>query len=90
MVERGGKACIGTAASSAAFRHQIPKSGIRQWLDVLLLVHSRKPVHHLKTGSRFQKEGLVSITNVFGGFLCPQISWCDHWHQENQKKKKKT
>ena len=59
-----------TAASTASFRRQISKSGIRRWLlDVLLLVHSRKPARHLKTGPRSQKVGLVSITKVFfGGF----------------------
>ena len=59
-----------TAASTASFRRQIFKSGIRRWLlDVLLLIHSRKPARHLKTGPRSQKVGLVSITKVFfGGF----------------------
>ena len=58
-----------TAASTAAFRHQISKSGIRRWLLDVLLIHSRQPARHLKIGPRSQKVGLVSITKVFlGGF----------------------
>ena len=77
-----------TAASTAAFRRQISKSGTRRWLlDVPLLVHSRKPARHLKTGPRSQKVGLVSITKVFfWGVLRPQIAWHEHrWLATNRK-----
>jgi hypothetical protein len=71
------------SSSTAAFRHQISKSGIRRWLLDMLC---RKAARHLKTGPWPQKVGLVSITNVFWGKGFTQIARCEHhWLATNCK-----
>ena len=48
-------------------RHSAARFPNQGFVGLLLLVHSRKPARHLKTGPRSQKVGLVSITKVFWG-----------------------